>query len=75
MRRQRGIALILALVVVALQGHAGVAEAVAFSLGLQATVALTNGVLATGVAAVAVQRIGFGGVRLLAARRPLPDAL
>ncbi len=64
-----------ALVVLALQGHAGVAEAVAFSLGLQATVALTNGLLATGVAAVAVQRIGFGGVRLLAARRPLPDAL
>jgi hypothetical protein len=64
-----------ALVVVALQGHAGVAEAVAFSLGLQATVALTNGVLAAGVAAVAVQRIGLGGVRTLAARRPLPEAL
>ena len=63
-----------ALVAVALTGHAGVAEAVAFSLGLQATVALTNTVLAFGVGAAAVQRLGLGPARALAARRPAVDA-
>jgi hypothetical protein len=63
-----------ALVAVALSGHATVGAAVAFSVGLQATVALTNVALAAGVVAVAVPRIGLGGVRALAARRPLHPA-
>lgn len=54
-----------ALVVVALHGHASVSEAVAFSLGLQATVMATNILVAGGVGAVAVQRIGTRGVRAL----------
>jgi hypothetical protein len=60
-----------ALVAVALSGHATVGAAVAFSVGLQATVALTNVTLAAGVVAVAVPRIGVGGVRALALRRPV----
>lgn len=60
-----------ALFVVALNGYASVGAAVVFSVGLQVTVALTNVALTAGIVAVVVPRLGIGGVRALAVRRPV----
>ena len=61
-----------ALFVVALAGHASAGAAVGFSVGLQALVALTNLTLGGAVVALALPRLGVGGLRALAVWRPLP---
>jgi hypothetical protein len=61
-----------ALVVVVLAGHAGTGAAIAFSIGMQASIAATNVALAVCVALVAVPTVGVGGIRALLSRRAAP---